>query len=347
MADYTIPSTPIEGTGDGTDASATTYDLPNFVGELFSLIPAQTPFLSMAGGLTGGRGVSSTEFGWQVEDNKAALANNAQLEGQTVAADHIPRQEVKNVVEIHQESVSISYSKQGATGMVSRADPIMAENFEQLGNQPVGSEVSHQLALKINQIARDVELSFLNGVYANPAANTGTGVPGDESMRQTRGIITAATTHTAATIVGPAALKAAIDTLLIGMFEDETEVAPLIQPVIFVNGTVKVMLSQAYSNSGGLADRSRTVGGVNVETLVTDFGTFGVVLDRYIPATELLLADMSVVKPCFMAIPGKGHFFTEPLAKTGAYDRAQLYGEIGLEYGPEQYHGTLTAITAA
>ncbi|GAG30787.1 unnamed protein product, partial [marine sediment metagenome] len=182
---------------------------------------------------------------------------------------------------------------------------------------------------------------------ANPAANTGTGVPGDGTMRQTRGIITAATTHTDATIVGAAALKTAIDALLIGMFEDETTVAPLIQPVIFVNGTVKVLLSQAYSNSGGLADRSRTVGGVNVETLVTDFGTFGVVLDRYIPATEFLLADMSVVKPCFMAIPGKGHFFTEPLAKTGAYDRAQLYGEIGLEYGPEQYHGTLTAITAA
>jgi hypothetical protein len=348
VADYTIPSTPIEGTGDGTDASATTYDLPNFVGELFSLIPAQTPFLSMAGGLTGGRGVSSTEFGWQVEDNIAAAVNFAQLEGQTVAASHIPRQEVKNVVEIHQESVSISYSKQGATGMVSRADPIMAENFEQLGTNPVGAEVSHQLALKINKVARDVELSFLSGVYANPAANTGTGVPGDTTMRQTRGIITAATTHTEAngTPGTASTFRDAINTLLVGMFEDETEVAPLIQPVIFVNGSSKVLLSEAYTNNGGLADRSRTIGGVNVETLVTDFGSFGVVLDRYMPVNTLLLADMSVVKPCFMAIPGKGHFFTEPLAKTGAYDRAQLYGEIGLEYGPEQFNGTVTAINA-
>ncbi len=343
MADYTVPSTPIAGGGAGADASATTYDLPNFVGEMFSLIPAQTPFTSMAGGLTGGLSVQSTEFGWQVEDNKAAAASNSQLEGQTVAADHIPRQEVKNVVEIHQEAVSIAYSKQGATNMISRAAPAMAENFEQLGAQPVQNEVSHQLALKINQIARDVELSFLIGTYANPADNLGTA----GAKRQTRGILTAATTHyTAGPISGAAALRTAINNMLIGMYEDETQVAPLIQPVIFVNGTVKVLLSEAYSNSGGLADRSRTIGGVNIETLVTDFGSFGVVLDRYMPTDELLLADMSVVAPVFMEIPGKGHFFTEPLAKTGAYDRAQIYGEIGLWYGPEQYHGRLDGISA-
>lgn len=84
---------------------------------------------------------------------------------------------------------------------------------------------------------------------------------------------------------------------------------------------------------------------MNVETIITDFGTFGIVLDRYMPTDALLLADMSVVAPCFMPIPGKGHFFTEPLAKTGAYDRVQLYGEVGLEYGPEQFHGKIVTIT--
>ena len=95
----------------------------------------------------------------------------------------------------------------------------------------------------------------------------------------------------------------------------------------------------------GLADRSRTIGGVNVGTIVTDFGDFGIVLDRYMPTNKIALFDMSVVAPCFLPIPGKGHFFAEPLAKTGAYDHVQLYGEIGLEYGPEQYHGQITSIT--
>jgi hypothetical protein len=37
----------------------------------------------------------------------------------------------------------------------------------------------------------------------------------------------------------------------------------------------------------------------------------------------------------FLEVPGKGHFFAEPLAKTGAKDRVQLYGEVGLQYGNE------------
>lgn len=343
MADYTIPSTPVSpGTGGEAgdlQRSAATYDLPNFVGELFSLIPAQTPFLSMAGGLTGGISVRSTEFTWQVEDNEAAAASNSQVEGATVDPTAIIRQEVKNVVEIHQESVAITYSKQGATQMVAGVGATLA-NFQPLGNQPVSSEVSHQLALKINKIARDVELSFLSGTYANPATNA--------AARQTRGIIPSATTHTVpnGTPGDADAFRAAVNALLVGMYEDELAVAPLIQPVIFLNGSSKVLLSEAYSLTGGLADRSRTVGGVNIETIVTDFGTFGVVLDRYMPVNTMLLADMSVVAPAFLEIPGKGHFFTEPLAKTGAYDVAQIYGEIGLMYGPEQYHGTVTAVNA-
>ena len=154
-------------------------------------------------------------------------------------------------------------------------------------------------------------------------------------------LLTAIDTHSAAFATD---LRTSINAMLAGMYEDETKVAPLIQPVLFMNGTTKTKLSLEYSNNLGLADRSRTIGGVNVETIVTDFGTFGVVLDRYMPTDQIALLDMSVISPCFLPIPGKGHFFTEPLAKTGAYDIFQLYGEIGLEYGPEQYHGKITAI---
>jgi len=329
MADYTVPSTPV------TVAPATTFELPNFVGELFSLIPAQTPFLSMAGGLTGGKSVASKEFTWQVEDNAAALVNNAALEGDDPTPSSIIRQEVKNVLEIHQESVQISYTKQAAISQLGAGGgtpTITAAPI--LGTQPVTGEIPHQLVLKINKIARDVEVSFLQGVYAYPNDNV--------TVRATRGILTAATTHSAAFATD---LRTSLNAMLAGMYEDETTVAPLIQPVIFVNGTTKTQLSLEYTNNLGLADRSRTIGGVNVETIVTDFGTFGVVLDRYMPADVLGLFDMSVVAPCFLPIPGKGHFFTEPLAKTGSYDHVQIYGEIGLEYGPEQFHGQITTIT--
>lgn len=336
MADYTVPSTPQPGI-------ATTYDLPNFVGELFSLIPAETPLTSMSGGLTGGKSVNSKEFAWEVEDNAAAVVNNVALEGADPTDESIIRQQVSNVVEIHQESVAVSYTKQAAIWQLGAGDvgnagtagtgaPVVATPI--LGTQPVTGEIPHQLALKINKVARDVEKSFLSGVYANPADNT--------TARKTRGVLTAIDTHSAAFATN---LRTSLNAMLIGMYEDETAVAPLIQPVLFMNGTTKTQLSLEYTNNLGLADRSRTIGGVNVETIVTDFGTFGVVLDRYMPVDELALLDMSVIAPCFLPIPGKGHFFTEPLAKTGAYDRFQLYGEIGIEYGPEQFHGLITTIT--
>jgi len=336
MADYTVPSTPV------STSPATTFDLPNYVGELFSLIRDETPFLGMSGGLTGGKAAEAVSFTWQIEDNEAASATAQSVEGGDPTDGAILRQEVENIVEVHQESVNLSYTKQAATGALGIAAALATPI---LGNQPVRSELDHQLGLKINKVARDVEMSFLNGTYAKPATNA--------TARRTRGILEAVTTHTINYTTGAGgkgtiytSLRDCINDQLVNMFSDssaEAIAAPLRQPVLFVNGAAKVKLSNDYSNNGALADRSRTVGGVNVETLVTDFGLIDVVLDRYIPASVLLLADMSVVKPCFLPIPGKGHFFAEPLAKTGAQDQVQLYGEIGLEYGPETWHSQITA----
>ena len=115
MADYVVPSVPQPGIG-------TTYDLPNFVGELFSLIPAETPLTSMSGGLTGGKSVNSKEFAWEVEDNAAAVVNNVALEGADPTDESIIRQQVSNVVEIHQESVAVSYTKQAAIWQLGAGD---------------------------------------------------------------------------------------------------------------------------------------------------------------------------------------------------------------------------------
>ena len=48
---------PTNVTGTGT-----TFNLPNFAGELFTASPTRTPFLSMIGGLSGGMRTENDEF---------------------------------------------------------------------------------------------------------------------------------------------------------------------------------------------------------------------------------------------------------------------------------------------
>ena len=100
------------------------------------------------------------------------------------------------------------------------------------------------------------------------------------------------------------------------------------------------MLSSLY----GYAPMDRSVGGVNIKQIETDFGSFGIALNRFMPADTLLLADMSVIDPVFQPVPLKGNFFYETLAKTGASEDGQIFGQFGLDHGVATVHGTITGL---
>ena len=94
----------------------TTYNLPNYVGELFAASPEDTPLLSSIGGLTSGDSVGATLFEWQDYDLRDADDGRQRLEGADAPeGEERVRFRDSNVLEIHQEVVSISYSKRGAT----------------------------------------------------------------------------------------------------------------------------------------------------------------------------------------------------------------------------------------
>jgi hypothetical protein len=114
---------------------------------------------------------------------------------------------------------------------------------------------------------------------------------------------------------------------------------------LIVSSTQKRAISGAYAVAyGKFVESSRTVGGVNVSTVVTDFGTLNVMVSRHVPADSIVVASLDMLRPVYLETPGKGHFFAEPLAKTGASEDVQLYGEIGLAYGPETAHGIITGL---
>jgi hypothetical protein len=300
----------------------TTFNLPNYIGELFNISPADTPFLTMIGGITGGRRTRSKSFTWQTVDN-AAAAQPANLEGADTTFAERTRSEVENVVQIFQEGVEVSYTKQAATGQL--------DGQSILGNQPVDDEVDFQVRLKLQKIARDVEYSFLQGTYAKPADNL--------TARKTRGLLNAITSNTVAAATTDLA-KSQIDELLREMYasgagEDHD---------VLEDGALQ---KQRLSNIYGYAPENRNVGGVNINQIETDFGLLGVSLDRFMPSDQVLFAEVSVCAPVLLEIPGKGLLFREPLSKSGSADKEQIYGEIGLQYGPEQFHGSITGLTTS
>lgn len=309
---------------------ATTFTLPNFVGELFHLTATDTPFLSMIGGLTGGKRTNTKRFTWQTDDNLAP-AQPAVLEAADATFSERDRAEIFNVVQIFQEGISVSYTKQATTGQLGNLPSGSPAASSILGNQPVMDEMGHQRRLKLIKMARDIEYTLLQGTFAEPNDNA--------TARKTRGLITAVTTNTVA--AGSAQLaKSHVDTLLRTMVGND---APLLNPVILAGAYQKQKFSQIY----GYAPESRTVGGLAIDTILTDFGQFGIVFDRYVPAATVVIADLAVIAPVMLEIPGKGFLFSEPLAVSGAYWKEQLYGEIGLEYGPERYHGTITGLATS
>ena len=237
------------------------------------------------------------------------------------------RSEVINVTQIMQYGVEVSYTKQAAVGNLSGQSII--------GNQPVQDELAFQLDMAMKTAARDIEHSFIQGTYV---ADTDI-----STARQTRGMLEAVTTNEVAGAAG-ALTQDMVDEAMKKMADSG---APFETPVIFANAFQKQALSALFSNSLALAPRDRNVGGVNITTIETDFGQLGIVYERHIPADDILIADLSFLKPVFLDIPGKGHFFVEPLAQTGAAYKYQVYGEIGLEYGPEQFHAKITNLATS
>ena len=238
-----------------------------------------------------------------------------------------PRSRVSNVLEIHQEAVELSYTRQATTRMRSTD----GEKLVTIGTTTMPeSELKHQLDLSLKQVARDVNKAFITGTYQNPTDNT--------TPRKTRGLVEAITTNVVAG-TGNLTEDLVLDTLQKvwehgGIREGETR-------TILVGAKMKRALSKVFIKENGYRETSRTVGGVNVQAIETDFGACNIMLDNDVPQDTLLVVSLEECTPVFLEIPGKGTFFAEPLAKTGAFDKVQLYGEIGLRYGAEQHHGKL------
>jgi hypothetical protein len=311
----------------------TTFNLPNYHGELFTVTPTETPFLSAIGGLGGAKTAHAIDFEWQTIDRRSSTANNAALEGAAApTAGERSRTQVKNCVEIHHSAIEISYSKMGAT-----------QNYAGVNVGPqwddfMVNELALQTQAELESIAVDVEKSFLSGTYARPANNS--------TVRTTQGVLGAAGTVSANAGTNRALTSDILNAHIQAMFDAGAKL-PETSTVFIVGSSQNTNLTKVYAAASTLSApvRDRNVAGMNINTVVTPFGTFGVLVDRWMPANQIAVVDLSVCYPVFLEIPGKGLLFTEELSRTGSSRKFQLYGEVGLEYGAPTAHGLLKDLT--
>ena len=303
----------------------TTWNLPNYAGELFTADATQTPFLSMIGGLTGGRQTDNFEFPTAVlfDYPEAKQPDISEKASATAPESSLSvRTQESNVVQIFQETIDLSYSKLSNMGRMS--------GLNTAGQTPnPNDEKAFQVNQKLIKIARDIEYSFLNGKYQKATAS--------DVANKTRGMFELCSTGNTIDAGSTKLNKELLKALLLEMANNG---AYFNNMVLFASAKNKQILSDLYEDK--FMTNSRNVGGMNIQEIETDFCKLGIVWDRFVPDNSILIADVSHIAPVFQAVPGKGVLFEEPLSKIGASDRSQIYGQIGLAHGTSFLHGSIT-----
>ncbi len=316
---------------------ATSYDLPNYLGELFQKSEKPNSILRLIGGLTGGvRLVNDTQFAMGVDYELPAAAQPNIVEGIAPVVSNTDTAQSSNVVQIFQEATELTYSLQGRSAQITGVAQIP-------GSPAGGAALNHpgsidwQIARTVEKIGRHANLSFGWGVFVQPANNA--------TARRTRGVRTAVVTndedHAAAALTAitfEASLQAMMDN---GMFNIGDEL------FLIMDATQYARIAGFYEGTAGTArftDTTERVG-VQVRQILTKWAVLNLVWDPDATAIEIFVFRPEFCRVVAMPIPSKGVLFSEPMAKTVSAEQWQTYGEMGVDYRHEIYHGVIRNYT--
>lgn len=317
-----------------------------YLGELFLTQKRTNAILKLAGHFAGRtigepfayKETTSKEFPIGAFYSLPAPSQPARLEN---AAAPTPQYraltQATNVIQIFTEAVQSSYLAQSDKA-VSGVVPI--PQGEANGPLQNPRSMEFQVMTTLEKMAQDMNYSFLRGAYNNPADPTAAALG-------TRGVITAIVTNivdqsaVVANTVTPTIYRAWINQLLLAMITvngyaiDEDY-------VLFCGAIEYSNICAAYEAQGTIYITAEAmVAGVKIRTIVTRFGRLTLVMEPDVPANQIAIVKMDEVGIVALPVPNKGILFEEPLAKGGASDQTQIYGQLGIDHGPEYLHGLL------
>lgn len=313
------------------DTYATSFGVLNYSGMLFNKGNTRTPLSSIIGGRA--KTTNHVEFVTGLEYNgggagsQPGISESASLTAPEASV--VTRDQKTNVTQIFQESVGVSYAKESNMGTLAGV------NIANQEANPV-NELDFQVAAKMQKIARDIEYTFINGVY-NKATK-------DTEINKTRGLVPAITSNTTAMGSKPLGLWDVAD--MVKKIYGAN--APTQGLVLWCDATTMFQINaDAVQNGLSVVPASREINGISLSSVVTPIGIVYLYLGECLPAGTALLLNLDVLAPVHQPVPGKGNFFLEELAKVGAGKKYQIFGQLGLDHGPEWYHGKFTGISTA
>lgn len=310
------------------DTFAMSGNTPNFSGMLFNKGNTKTPFSTMIGAHR--KFTNHTEFvtGQEYETAEGSQPNISEAESLTAPdASVLKREQKTNVTQIFQESVGISYGKMSNMGTLSginvagqQANPVSEEDF--------------QIAAKMAKIGQDIEYTFLNGKYQK---STGDNVP-----NKSRGLLNAIKSN----IVDADGKMLSFMLLCEAMKCIDDSNGDTTNLVVGLDSTGRLQLNaDAAANGLTIVSAGRDINGIAVDQVLTPLGTVYLKTLKYLPTGTVALFDPSIMAPVEQIVPKKGNFFLEELAKVGAGTKKQIFGQIGLDHGPEWYSAKITNLS--
>jgi len=323
-------------------------DVNNFTGELFKITPHRTPLLAAAGGLNGGIVTNTTFFQFQKQDNATVSSVTPDDEGGQPNYSGRSRAAQQGVLQIFHEAVQISFTAQAASGEIvpfnlsgnyKNSDPALALE----GNNPITDELAYQMELLLETVAKKVEWAAFNASYND-------GTTGNRQMRGLKEHQDLSGGTSVDHVSAGAAQKLNWEIIADAMKALYDAGAPMRQPVLFVSPTMLLDLNKELINATvgsvnyGILPRDRSVGGVNIDTIVTPFGQIGLALSDYLPSgstagKQAFIVDLSFVKPVFLNIPGYGTMFVRDIDQDDYARIAKaVYMEMAFDFGPQQFH---------
>jgi len=195
----------------------------------------------------------------------------------------------------------------------------------------VPDEFDNQVSKRVAQIRLNLNYTCINGVYQY--------TPGSTTIApRSRGIINGIVTNKF-DAAGAVLTKNMVNNAIKDSIANGLDPAGL---EIWISPNMMDVITDTYVLiPGSTLPASRTVGGVAYSAIMTNYGELPIMWDPMFPDKKITFVHMGLMSIAEKPHPVKGVLFVEELAKVGAGEGAQVYGELGLNYAAEWYHAVL------